>query len=118
MTKRFLTAVVTLFGILCFGMTDMPQTAALHKLRVEAYVNEGASVVGSATYEGSAVREAKVEVFAPDGKKLITTKTGDIGEFKFEVECRCDLKIVVTDGGHRGVAEIPAEDLPDDLPPC
>lgn len=105
-------------AILWAGMMVAPLSASLHRLHVEAYVEEGATVVGSATYEGSAVRGAKVEVFAPDGKKLLSTRTGDKGEFRLEVECRCDLKIVVTDGGHRGVAEIPAEDLPDDLPPC
>lgn len=115
MKNRYRTAAVMMFAVLCAAML---QNVSLHKLRVEAYVDEGATVVGSATYEGEAVRGAKVEVFAPDGNKLHAIKTDDAGEFSFVAECRCDLRIVVTDGGHRGVAEIPAEDLPDDLPPC
>lgn len=115
---RYQTIAIGMIAVLMPGMIAAPTSASLHRLRVEAYVDEGATVVGSATYEGSVVRNAKVEVFAPDGKSLLTTKTDDSGEFRIETECRCDLNIVVTDGGHRGVAEIPAEDLPDDLPPC
>lgn len=110
--------MVVTIAVFCTAIISALVSASLHKLRVEAYVDEGATIVGSATYEGSAVRGAKVEVFTPDSKSLLTIKTDDGGEFRFEAQCRCDLKIVVTDGGHRGVAEIPAEDLPDDLPPC
>lgn len=94
-----------------------PVAALAHKMHVDVYVSAGATIEGEAAYHGAAVAGAKVEVFAPDGKKLGETVTDKQGLFTFEAKYKCDHKFVVTDAGHRGNAVLPAEDLPDDLPP-
>ena len=93
-----------------------PVAALAHKMHVEVYVTSGALIEGEAYYHGGKVAGGKVEVFAPDGKKLGETVTDDEGLFQFEAKHHCDHKFVVTDGGHRGEAVLPAEDLPTSLP--
>lgn len=105
---------IALIAILIFTLST---NAFAHKMTVEASVESGATVVGSAHYGKTPVVEAEVRVIAPDGKILLKTKTNDKGEFTFEVTHRCDLKIEVREGGHKGTTTLPAEDLPADLPP-
>jgi nickel transport protein len=97
-------------------MLVAPVAAMAHALHLDVYVVEGANIEGEAYYQGAKAAGAKVEVFAPDGKKLGETKTNDDGIFTFKAEYRCDHRFVVTDLGHRASATVPAEDLPDDLP--
>ena len=104
-------ALVTLIVLLA-----APVAALAHKMTVDVYVASGAVIEGEAYYHAGKVAGAKVEVFAPDGKKLGETVTDEEGLFKFEAKIRCDHKFVVTDGGHRGEALLPAEDLPSHLP--
>ncbi len=93
-----------------------PLAAWAHGLHLDVYVVEGASIEGEAYYHGAKAAGAKVEVFAPDGKKLGEMETDEEGMFVFKAEFRCDHRFVVTDSGHRATATIPAEDLPGDLP--
>ena len=93
-----------------------PLAAWAHGLHLDVYVVEGATIEGEAYYHGAKAVGAKVEVFAPDGKKLGETKTDEEGLFIFKAEFRCDHRFVVTDSGHRATATIPAEDLPGGLP--
>lgn len=92
--------------------------AAAHKMHVDLYLGEGATIEGEAYYSAeSKVAGATVVFFAPDDKKLGETRTDDNGAFSFEAKYRCDHRVTVTLGGHRGTATLPAEDLPDSLPP-
>jgi nickel transport protein len=90
--------------------------AGLHGIRLVVGVGEGASIVGEVYYGGAKVPGAKVEIFAPDGEKLGETFTDDQGRFVFVAKYKCEHKVVVTDGGHRAVETVRAEDLPDTLP--
>ena len=47
----------------------------VHRMRVEASVESGARVIGSAHYHDTPVVTAEVRVIAPDGKVLLKTKT-------------------------------------------
>jgi nickel transport protein len=94
----------------------LPASALAHGLHLDVYVVEGASIEGEAYYNGAKAVGAKVEVFAPDGRKLGETKTDENGMFTFKAEYYCDHRFVVTDAGHRASATVPAEDLPSDLP--
>lgn len=94
---------------------DLPSFA--HKMTVTAQVEYGAHVTGSARYHTTPVAEGIVKVIAPDDKVLLQTTTDKDGRFVFDAKYKCDLVILVNDGGHRGKAVVKAEDLPDDLPP-
>ena len=109
-SKRDLALILIM--VLCLSVNVFA-----HKMRVEASVESGATIVGSAHYHRTPVANAEVRVIAPDGKVLLKTKTNAEGEFRFEATHRCDLLINVIDTGHKGKATIPAEDLPADLPP-
>jgi nickel transport protein len=113
MTRNFLR--IALISIILAASINLPAIA--HKMTVEAWVESGATVAGEARYHKTPVVGAAVKVTAPDGAVLAETKTDDEGKFRFEVKHRCNLTITVTDGGHRGTASIPADDLPDSLPP-
>lgn len=90
--------------------------AGFHKMTVEAYVESGAKIVGEARYHSTPVTGALVRALAPDGAKLAETKTDDAGAFSFTAKYRCDHRIEVNDGGHKGTITIPAGDLPASLP--
>lgn len=109
---KFSNKVIALVLVLVFSTFSFA-----HKMHVDAYVASGSKVKGSASYgKSSPVVNAKVRAIAPDGKVLAETKTDKKGEFEFKVEVRCDLKIEVIDGGHKGSTKLPAEDLPSNLP--
>ena len=112
MTSRKRGFAIILILVMCLSVN-----AFAHKMRVEASVESGATIVGSAHYHKTPVAKAEVRVIAPDGKVLLKTKTNGKGEFSFEATHRCDLRIEVIDTGHKGKATIHAEDLPADLPP-
>lgn len=107
-TKFLAILLIILFSAVSFA----------HKMNIDAYVVSGSKIKGSASYGKNApIVNAKVKVLAPDGNLLTETKTDAKGEFAFQVEVRCDLKIEVIDGGHKGHTLLPAEDLPESLPP-
>ncbi len=95
----------------------LPAPSLAHGLHLDVYVESGAAIRGEAYYQDSQAAGARVEVFAPDGEKLGETETDEEGLFAFEASFRCDHRFVVTHMGHRATETIPAEDLPDSLPP-
>jgi nickel transport protein len=105
------TKIIALVLIVSFSALSFA-----HKMNVDAYVASGSKIKGSAAYHKTPIVNAKVKALAPDGKVLAETKTDEKGNFSFKVDVRCDLKVVVIDGGHKGSTAIPAEDLPESLP--
>ena len=95
----------------------MPVPSIAHSLHLDVYVESGATIRGEAYYHDSQAAGARVEVLAPDGEILGETETDEEGLFTFEASFRCDHRFVVTHMGHRATETIPAEDLPDSLPP-
>ena len=105
-SKLIAIALIMMFSVISFA----------HKMNVEAYVVSGSKIKGSASYHTTPVVNGKVKALAPDGKVLAEATTDEKGQFSFKVEVRCNIQIVVIDGGHKGTASIPAEDLPESLP--
>lgn len=101
---------------ICVLVFSLAAPLYAHHLHIDVYVEAGATIRGEAYYHDSKAAGAKVEVFAPDGKKLGELKTDENGEFVFEAKFKCDHKFTVTDSGHQASASVPAEDLPDNLP--
>lgn len=93
-------------------------TAWAHKIYLHAEA-VGQKVQGRAYFRGGApAQETKVEVFLPDGRKLLETKTDANGEFSFQAPARCDYRVVVDTGdGHGAEYTLPGADLPESLPP-
>jgi len=93
-------------------------TAWAHKMYLHAEA-VGQKVQGRAYFRGGApAQQAKLEVFLPDGRKLLQTKTDANGEFWFQAPARCDYRLVVDTGdGHGAEYTLPAADLPESLPP-
>ena len=119
MYGKYVKVFVWILAALVFSMLTLaaaPDVSAVHKMHVDVWVEDGATIMGEAYYHGGKVVNGKVEVFAPNGDKLGDTTTSEDGEFSFEAKYHCDHKFVITDGGHRGSATIPAEDLPENLP--
>jgi len=89
-----------------------------HKVEVFAEV-EGTTIQGMVYFRGGTpVQDAKVEAFAPDGKKLGETTTDAKGEFALAAKYRCDVRLVVNaGGGHGAEGKVGADELPKELPP-
>lgn len=107
---------VTLAAVVAIAL--VPATAHAHKLSVYAEVR-GTTIHGEAYFAGQVpAQDAAVEAFAPDGRKLAETKTDAEGRFTIEARHRCAHRLVVNAGsGHGGQYTLPAEDLPESLPP-
>ena len=80
-----------------------PVTAWAHKVIVFAWA-EGDTVFTESKFSGGKrVNSGIIEVYAPDGRKLIEGKTNATGEYSFKIPQKTDLKIVLIAGmGHRG----------------
>ncbi len=95
----------------------MPSISQAHKIKLFASA-EGDTISGYVYFPGGGrAKNAKVQVFAPDGRLLVETKTDEKGNFNFQAKFRCDHKIVLDTGdGHRAVFVVGADELPETLP--
>ena len=104
-----LPLLVACGALLCAG------PAMAHKLNVYAEV-KGTTISGMAYFHGgSPAQGAKIEAFAPDGRKLGETTTDANGEFTLAAKYRCDVRLVVNaGGGHGAEGKVGADELPKD----
>lgn len=104
-------------GLLVF-LLGAGSPAWAHKIYLHAEA-VGQKIQGRAYFRGGApAQETKLEVFLPDGRKLLQTKTDANGEFSFQAPVRCDYRLVVDTGdGHGAETILPGADLPESLPP-
>jgi nickel transport protein len=103
---------------LVIALALFPVPAMAHKLNL--FVNaDGKTIHGEAYFRGHVpARGAKVVAWAPGGEKLGETTTDDDGKFTLAAAYRCDYKLVVDAGdGHGAEFTLPADQLPQDLPP-
>ncbi len=109
MSRRMAVAIILLAAA-------APQTASAHQMSVFAYV-EGRSIQGEVFVgDGTAIANATVTAFGPQGEKLGETTTDGDGHFLLEIRFRCDHRIAVNDGeGHAAEYLVAADELPDDL---
>ncbi|MCS7305470.1 MAG: carboxypeptidase-like regulatory domain-containing protein [Thermoguttaceae bacterium] len=89
-----------------------------HKIYLHAEV-VGQKIQGRAYFRGgAAAQEATLQVFLPDGRKLLETKTDANGQFSFSAPARCNYRLVVDTGdGHGAETVLSASELPESLPP-
>ena len=95
---------------------DTVPSAYAHKVYVFAWA-EG-DMVHTESYFGGrkGVVGGLIEVFDPEGKKLLEGKTDEKGEFSFRLPKKTDLKIVLEASmGHRAEYLLKAEEIPDTL---
>ena len=109
MSKR--TRVLIIAGLIL--LVSLPALA--HRMRVQARVDANGLLQGQASYDSGYVAGAEVEIFAADGSLLGRTQTDAEGNFSFRIAYRTGLRIVVTDGGHRGETSISAAEMPPGL---
>ncbi len=114
-TRRFWFGLAAGAAVILFGPVP---TAWAHKIYLHAEA-VGQKIEGRAYFRGGApAQESKVEVFLPDGRKLLETKTDANGEFSFPAPARCDYRLVVDTGdGHGAETILSGADLPESLPP-
>jgi len=110
------TLKIVLGLLLCLSVTSAAQAHAIHVFAVA----EGKVVRGEVYMSGGArPTGCKVEVFAPDGTKVVETVTNERGEFSFEAAARADHRIVADTGdGHRAEYVLKAEEIPETLLPA
>ena len=91
--------------------------ASAHKVVAAAYV-EGATVEGEVAFSnGDVAANAKIDVFAPDGRQLHGVTADEEGFFVFEATERVDHVIRVDLGaGHVAELTVTADELPATLP--
>lgn len=89
---------------------------AAHGMRIEVRVDASAHVVGAAKYGAHPVAHAEVRILAPDGKLLADGRTDATGAFRLAMTQRCDLRVVIQDGAHRGEKRLPVSAFPLSLP--
>ncbi len=107
----------TMFVVIVWGVSLVPNTASGHKMFVFAAVR-GDRIEGEVYYQGGdPAQDAKIVVTAPDGTTVAQTEADQEGGFRFEARWKMDYRIVADAGfGHRAEYVIPADELPTDLP--
>ena len=109
---RFLKRSVpcVLIALLLVFIFALPLSA--HKVTIFAWV-EGDMVYTESKFSGGRkAKNATVEVYDADGKKLLVGKTGENGDFAFKIPKKTALKVVFIAGmGHRGEWIIPLHEI-------
>ncbi|MDX9739835.1 MAG: cobalamin biosynthesis protein CbiL, partial [Gammaproteobacteria bacterium] len=87
-------------------------SALAHKVNMFANVEGGRIVVEGYFADGKKAKDATIQVFAPDGTKLLQGKADGEGIFSFDVPQVTDLRISLYAGmGHRTEYTVPAAEL-------
>lgn len=98
-------------AILLLGMV-FSGSALAHKVNMFANVEGGRIVVEGYFADGKKAKDATIQVFAPDGTKLLQGKADGEGIFSFDVPQVTDLRISLYAGmGHRTEYTVPAAEL-------
>lgn len=107
-SKRSVSCILIAFFLVF--ISALPLNA--HKVTIFAWV-EGNMVYTESKFSGGRkAKEAVVEVYDNDGKKLLAGKTGENGEFAFKIPKKTALKVVLIAGmGHRGEWIIPLDEI-------
>lgn len=89
-----------------------PTPALAHKVFVYAWVEGDRVQVEGYFSRSQKVQGGRVEVFGPDGRKLLAGKTDEKGLFSFKIPQKTDLKIVLTASmGHKNDYTLKADEL-------
>ena len=101
------TLIIALLCLLAY-----PLTVAAHKVYLFAWVEGDTVYTDSYFPDKRKIGGGKVEVFDPDGKKLLEDQTDENGAFAFKIPQKTDLRIVLeATMGHRTEFTLKAEEL-------
>ena len=94
----------------------MAEYAFAHRVTVFAWV-EGDTVYTESKFSGGRkAKNAPVEVFDSQGRKLLEGKTDEDGEFSFKAPKKTGMKIVLVAGmGHKGEWTISADEFGEEM---
>jgi nickel transport protein len=99
-----------IFATLC--LFAAPPHAAAHKVYLFAWVEGDTVYTDSYFPDKRKIIGGKVEVFDPDGKKLLEGQTDEKGAFSFKIPQKTDLRIVLeATMGHRAEFTMKAVEL-------
>lgn len=107
------TDKVKITKLIVLTLVLLTTNAWAHRVIIFAWV-EGDRVYTESKFSGGKKpKNALVEVFNGQSKKIVTGKTNDKGEFSFKVPApRTEMKIVLNAGtGHRGEWTLPLQEL-------
>lgn len=105
-STAFAVVPILLFGLLFSG------SVLAHKVNMFANVEGDRVVVEGYFADGKKAKDATIQVFAPDGTKLLQGKADGEGIFSFDVPQVTDLRISLYAGlGHRAEYTVPAAEL-------
>ncbi len=106
---RLYTATLSVALLLLLSLVT---TASAHKVTIFAYVEGGKVYTESYYVDGTKCKNSEIEVYDKNGKKVLTGKTNDKGEFAFTPPCEGPLKLVLNASmGHRAETTVSKEDL-------
>lgn len=104
--RTSLSFALSLLLLCAFGV------AHAHKVNMFANIEGDRIVVEGYFADGKKAKDATIQVFAPDGAKLLQGTADENGIFSFDIPQLTDLKISMYAGmGHRTEYTVPAEDL-------
>lgn len=88
--------------------------AFAHKISIVAWAEGNTIFTESVFGGGTTPKQAKIEVFNLDGKKLLDGTTNDNGEFQFKAPERISMKIKVDAGmGHQATCTLDKQEFAD-----
>lgn len=94
----------------------MPSVAHSHKVNIFAYAEENKIFTESYFNDGSPCKKSIIQVYDPEGNKLLQGETDEEGIFSFKIPKRTDLRIVLTASmGHKAEYRMSASEIPDIL---
>lgn len=106
-----LSRALAVVPILLFGLVFSGSVLA-HKVNMFANVEGDRIVVEGYFADGKKAKDATIQVFAPDGTRLLQGKADEEGIFSFDVPQVTDLRISLYAGlGHRTEYTVPAAEL-------
>lgn len=95
-----------------FRILGTPSQAFAHRVYMYAWVEGDKVYTESYFSSGDRVRKGLIQVYGPNGKKLLEGHTNDKGEFSFPIPQKTDLRIVLNAAmGHKGEYLLKARDL-------
>lgn len=93
---------------------ELVPCAIAHKVTIFAYVEGGKVYTESYYSDGTRCRQSVIEVFDSSGKKILSGKTDEKGEFSFVPQKASELRLVLSASmGHRNETTLTKKDLLD-----
>jgi nickel transport protein len=108
--KRHKMLCAIMFALACMMMPFI--SAHAHKVMVFALAEDGRIHAQGYFADGKKAQDSLIEVFDPQGTKLLEGRTDKEGSFSFEIPEKSSLKIVLSASmGHKAQFIVPEEEI-------